>query len=152
MNRSSIKRYYYKGVSEIVATVLLVLIVTGIMTTVYLSYNRSMNSQSQRIKIELDRINEENAGLDLIDYFYIRNNKTLNLCIFLRSDIVIKLSSAYIDNIMVPSNSLLSGFGTALEPNEVNCVKISYPLSSGFHSVLLVTDEGARFEFTITIP
>ena len=111
-----------------------------------------MNSQSQRIKIELDRINEENAGLDLIDYFYIRNNKTLNLCVFLRSDIVVKLSSAYIDNAMVPSSSLLSGFGTALEPNEVNCVKISYPLSSGVHSVLLVTDEGARFEFTISIP
>lgn len=151
MVKGSMKNHHGKGVSEIVATVLLVLIVTSIMTAVYISYNKSMNAQSQRIKVELDKINEENAGLDLIDYYYIKNNRTLNLCLYLRSDIVIKLSSAYIDNTMIPSNSLLSGFKKALEPGEVNCVKMTYPISSGVHSVLLVTEEGARFEYTITI-
>ena len=150
MTRNDFKKHY-KGVSEIIATVLLVLIVTSIMTAVYLSYNRSMNAQSQRIKVELDKINEENAGLDLIDYFYSKNNNTLSLCLYLRSNTVIKLSSAYIDNTIVPSNKLLEGFNKALDPGEVNCIKINYPLTSGVHTVLLVTEEGARFEYTITI-
>ncbi len=140
------------GVSEIVATVLLVLIVTSIMTAVYIAYNRSMNSQSHRIKVELERIDEENAGLDLIDYYYITANSTLNLCLFLRSDIVMKLNTVYIDNTMVPSNKLLEGFDKALQPGEVNCVKINCSLTSGVHTVLLVTEEGAKFEYTITIP
>ena len=147
-------RYHHlskAGVSEIVATVLLVLIVTSIMTTVYIAYNRSMNSQSHRIKVELEKIDEENAGLDLIDYYYITANSTLNLCLFLRSDIVIKLNTAYIDNILVPGNKLLAGFDRALQPGEVNCVKINYSLTSGVHTVLLVTEEGAKFEYTITI-
>ncbi len=150
MTRNDVKKHY-KGVSEIVATVLLVLIVTSIMTVVYLSYNKSMNAQSQRIKVELDRIDEENAGLDLIDYFYLKGNNTLSLCLYLRSNTVIKLSSAYIDNTIVPSNKLLEGFNKALDPGEVNCIKINYPLTSGVHTVLLVTEEGARFEYTITI-
>ncbi len=150
MTRNDVKKHY-KGVSEIVATVLLVLIVTSIMTAVYISYNRSMNAQSQRIKVELDRIDEENAGLDLIDYFYLKSNNTLGLCLYLRSNTVIKLSSAYIDNTIVPSNKLLEGFNKALDPGEVNCIKINYPLTSGVHTVLLVTEEGARFEYTITI-
>jgi archaellum component FlaG (FlaF/FlaG flagellin family) len=141
----------FVGISEIVATVLLVLIVTSIMTTIYIAYNRSMNLQSHRIEIELERINEENAGLDLVDYYYIRDNSTLTLCLFLRSDIVVKLDSAYIDDEMVPNNNLLLGFGDALEPGVVNCVRIVYSLSSGAHSILLVTEEGARFEYTITI-
>ena len=139
------------GVSEIVATVLLVLIVTSIMTTVYIAYNKSMNSQSHRIKVELERINEENAGLDLIDYYYIPGNSTLVMCLFLRSNIVIKLNSAYIDNTMVPSDRLLKGFNVALEPGEINCIKLNYSLTSGIHTVLLVTEEGARFEYTITV-
>jgi len=150
VTRNDVKKHY-KGVSEIVATVLLVLIVTSIMTVVYLSYNKSMNAQSQRIKVELDRIDEENAGLDLIDYFYLKGNNTLSLCLYLRSNTVIKLSSAYIDNTIVPSNKLLEGFNKALDPGEVNCIKINYPLTSGVHTVLLVTEEGARFEYTITI-
>ncbi len=154
MEEDSLKyrRLSGSGVSEIVATVLLVLIVTSIMTTVYITYNRSMNSQSHKIKIELEKINQENAGLDLIDYYYITDNSTLNLCLFLRSNTVIKLSTAYIDNTMVPNNKLLAGFDRALQPGEVNCVQINYSLTSGIHTVLLVTEEGAKFEYTITLP
>jgi flagellin-like protein len=152
MLKNMAMRRQAKGISEIVATVLLVLIVTSIMTTVYIAYNRSMNAQSHRIRIELERINQENAGLDLVDYYYIRNNSTLTLCLFLRSDIIVKLNSAYIDNKMVPRDNLLLGFGDELEPSKVNCISIEYPLSAGAHSIILVTEEGARFEYIITIP
>ena len=151
MAKHHVQNHQGKGISEIVATVLLVLIVTSIMATVYIAYNKSMNSQSQKIRIALERINEENAGLDLVDYYYIKNNSTLVICLYLRSNIVIRLASVYIDNNMVPNNGLIKGFRNPLEPSDVNCIKISYSLSTGTHSVLFVTEEGAKFEYTITI-
>ncbi|MCE4606246.1 MAG: hypothetical protein F7B59_02820 [Desulfurococcales archaeon] len=139
------------GVSEIVATVLLVLIVTAIMSTVYWAYNRDMNSQSYRINVELKRIKEENSGLDLVDYFYVESNNTLVICFYLRSNVYLVLDTAYIDNNLVNKSSVISGLNQPLTPGEVNCIRIQYPLAKGEHLVLLVSEEGARFEYTISI-
>ncbi|MEB3756878.1 MAG: hypothetical protein GSR79_08510 [Desulfurococcales archaeon] len=144
------KHMHHKGISELVATVLLVLIVTSLMTTVYYVYNRSMNSQSIRINAALTRIKQENSGLDLIDSYYLSSNQTLVICLYLRDNIKIVLVDVYIDYSKVNSNELIYGFNEPLTPQEINCLKIRYNLASGQHQIVLVSEEGARYEYTIT--
>ena len=139
-----------KGISELVATVLLVLIVTSLMTTVYIVYNRSMSNQSTRINTVLTRIKEENSGLDLVDSYYLDSNHTLVICLYLRDNVKVVLVDAYIDYTRINHTVLLQGFNNPLIPQEINCLKIQYNLSSGQHQVVLVSEEGARYEYTIT--
>jgi len=144
------KRKGKSGISEIVATVLLVLIIASLMSVVYIYYNNIAQSQEKRLDWVLKKVEEENAGLDLIDSYYNGSSHVLTLCLYLREDVPVLLDRAYINGSLVPVDHYLSGFHVRLVPGEVNCIemRVDSPLGSGFQ-LILVTEEGGRFEYWI---
>ncbi len=125
------------------------LIVAAIMSSVYAAFTVALSSRVHATMVELERIVQESAGLEVVDSFYIDSNSTAVVCLYLREEVRLSIVRVYVDNVPVDISNYVAGFNYPLVPGEINCIRFVVSLVPGVHHLTIVTDWGAVYETSL---
>jgi len=142
-----------RAVSEIVSISLLVLIAVALGTMLYVTAVNNVSNLYYRIRVSTDLAMAKLVDLPVLDAFYIDDNDTIVIIIYVSEDIAFNpyFKSAYVDGVAVPESSLIDGFFEYLTVGETHRLAINYPLSNGAHLIKLVDSHGAEVEVVVGV-
>jgi len=132
-----------RGVSEIVATLLMIAIVFSLGSFLYVFYSNHLQLNRAVYERTIDRyrkIMESDFGVTW--YSYNSTSNTLTLYIYNYGDREVRLVRVYIDGNPYDINILIN-------PDEILKLDLSISLQSGSHNIVLVSEEGFRSEIEI---
>jgi hypothetical protein len=130
---------------------MLVLIVSFLMTSLYITYNRALDNQVYRVERSLERLEQSFIPVSLVDYYYYDVNSTVTLVLYLSDPMIVEIVRVYIDNRLVDPANYVAGFNQPLPVDTFYKLVFVTPLTTGSHKVVLITDKGGKVEFTITV-
>ncbi|RLG82617.1 MAG: hypothetical protein DRO39_09370 [Thermoprotei archaeon] len=141
-----------RGLSEIVAATILLLIGFSVGLTIYLYSKSLMDSRLERFEEVLERSEAALTQVLVVDAFYDDDAAgRIHIYIYVASKTNVLFDTAYVDGAKVDEASLISGFGEYLRSGEVSELVISHPLTPGVHRVVLTGPEGVRVEVSLVV-
>ena len=139
-----------KGVSEVMASAILILIAVSAGTAIYMFAKSTLDTRVASLREEIDRLRYRSTMVTVIDAFYVESNETVVIYIYIDEEgYSLLYDRAYVDNDPVPDSSLLSGFNVYLKVGEAQRLSFIYSLSPGAHEIQITGPEGIGFEVNI---
>ena len=119
------------------------------MSTLLYVYYERLYYERETVNIRLRMLSEAVVSGSVVDSYYIPENSTVVVVLYLSEPIETSVVRAYIDNRPVPEANYTSGFGVPIPIDEFFKVSFVANLTPGRHTVLLITEWGGRIEATI---
>lgn len=135
-----------RAVSEVIASIIIITIAVAVGTGLYvysLTYFSTIKSSA-----ELDfsaAISREREKFNLLNYYYDDSTNTLHLYIYNYGEVETKIVNVYIDENQVYGGEIL------IKSSELREVSFKVTLSTGIHSIAIISERGNRYEGFIEI-
>lgn len=140
-----------RGVSEIISITILILIALSIGIAFYYTAKTAIDASTEQIKESISRAEAALNYYTIIDAFYLSNNKTLVIYVYTGEGESIVFDALYINQTLVPSENLSSGFGQPIRIGVPNRLSAVVSLDSGTYNILITGPNNARAETIVSV-